>query len=175
MPKPVAWFERKFSPVSETGRLPAIIERLVGTPVRLEEKIHHYTEKVMVAKTGTDWSIQEHIGHLLNLEGLWYARMSEIINDETVMSEADLSNQSTFESGYNDQDPEDLLETFEEVRSTLITLLRSVKKEDLEKSSLHPRLKIPMKIVDLAFFIAEHDDHHLAFIQFLAERQVSEH
>jgi hypothetical protein len=32
------------------------------------------------------------------------------------------------------------------------------------KSSFHPRLKKPMRIVDLFLFVAEHDDHHLARI-----------
>jgi hypothetical protein len=41
--------------------------------------------------------------------------------------------------------------------------------EDLDKSSLHPRLMKPMKIIDLAFFVAEHDDHHLAQITFLTK------
>jgi uncharacterized damage-inducible protein DinB len=28
----------------------------------------------------------------------------------------------------------------------------------------HPRLKTPMRPVDLLYFVAEHDDHHLARI-----------
>jgi hypothetical protein len=38
---------------------------------------------------------------------------------------------------------------------------KSLDDEDLNKSSLHPRLKILMTPVDLAWFDAEHDDHHL--------------
>jgi hypothetical protein len=26
----------------------------------------------------------------------------------------------------------------------------------------HPRLGTPMRLIDLAYFVAEHDDHHLA-------------
>ena len=33
-----------------------------------------------------------------------------------------------------------------------------------------PRLGTPMRLVDLAFFVAEHDDHHLAQITFLAHQ-----
>jgi len=33
--------------------------------------------------------------------------------------------------------------------------------DDLERSSLHPRLMVRMTPVDLAWFDAEHDDHHL--------------
>jgi hypothetical protein len=29
---------------------------------------------------------------------------------------------------------------------------------------VHPRLKAPMRLVDHLFFMAEHDDHHLAII-----------
>ena len=34
----------------------------------------------------------------------------------------------------------------------------------------HPRLKKEMRVLDLAFFIAEHDDHHLARISELIRR-----
>jgi hypothetical protein len=34
----------------------------------------------------------------------------------------------------------------------------------LAHSLLHPRLKEPMRLVDHLFFVAEHDDHHLAWI-----------
>jgi len=33
--------------------------------------------------------------------------------------------------------------------------------DELAKSSIHPRLKVNMTPVDLAWFDAEHDDHHL--------------
>jgi hypothetical protein len=32
-----AWFDRKFPLIEDNGMLPSIIERLIGTPVRLEE------------------------------------------------------------------------------------------------------------------------------------------
>ena len=31
--------------------------------------------------------------------------------------------------------------------------------------SMHPRLQVMMKPVDMAFFTAEHDDHHLATVR----------
>jgi hypothetical protein len=34
----------------------------------------------------------------------------------------------------------------------------------VERTALHPRLKMKIRVIDLAFFIAEHDDHHLARI-----------
>jgi hypothetical protein len=32
------------------------------------------------------------------------------------------------------------------------------------RTSLHPRLEQPMRVIDHALFVAEHDDHHLATI-----------
>ena len=47
--------------------------------------------------------------------------------------------------------------------------LQNINESDLEKSALHPRLGTPMRLIDLAFFVAEHDDHHLAQITFLSK------
>ena len=47
--------------------------------------------------------------------------------------------------------------------------LDSVKSSDVSAEALHPRLKQPMRIIDLCFFTAEHDDQHLARITELAE------
>ena len=40
--------------------------------------------------------------------------------------------------------------------------LRDLAAADLERAARHPRLGTPMRVVDLAYFVAEHDDHHLA-------------
>jgi len=50
------------------------------------------------------------------------------------------------------------------LREIILVKLRDLKEEDVFKSALHPRLKIPMRTIDLFIFVAEHDDHHLAKI-----------
>ena len=42
--------------------------------------------------------------------------------------------------------------------------------ERLGRVSRHPRLDRPMRAVDMAYFVAEHDDHHLAKMTELARR-----
>ncbi|MFK7983995.1 MAG: DinB family protein [Saprospiraceae bacterium] len=163
------WFERKFELINDNGRLPTIIERLAGTPIRIEQKVLQFADDFLIKHEGDDWSIQEQVGHLLNLEWLWYARITDIINGEAYLTEADLTNTATYEAKYNEQNIEAILDAFIEVRKQLVALLRSVKVDDLNKQSLHPRLQTPMKIIDLAFFIAEHDDHHLAIIQKISQ------
>jgi hypothetical protein len=38
----------------------------------------------------------------------------------------------------------------------------------LSASAVHPRLQQPMRLVDMLYFVAEHDDHHLARMTALA-------
>ena len=169
--QPTPWFERKFELLTDNGRLVSIIERLEGTPIRLEQKVLQFSDEFLIRQELDNWSIQEHAGHLLNLEWLWYARITDIMSGQAYLTEADLTNMSTYDAKYNEQSIEAILDAFIEVRAQLIALLRSVEVEDLAKQALHPRLKAPMKIIDLAYFIAEHDDHHLALIHSLAQKE----
>jgi len=41
----------------------------------------------------------------------------------------------------------------------------------MERTALHPRLQQPMRVLDMAFFTAEHDDHHLARMTELSRRR----
>lgn len=156
------WFERKFPAVSNSI-FPVVLERLVGTSSRLREKVNNLADPVLSRRSNDDWSVKEHIGHLADLEPLWIGRIADIRLDQHYLREADLSNQKTFLAGHNDRPIEDIMADFTNLRKRMINDLLSLQLEDLEKSALHPRLKTPMHIVDLMHFVAEHDDHHLAF------------
>jgi len=43
-------------------------------------------------------------------------------------------------------------------------MVENIDEETVFKYALHPRLKTPMRTMDLFLFVAEHDDHHLAKI-----------
>ena len=156
------WFERSFSPITEQGLLAGIIERLWGTPIRLKEKTKGI-DLLNIKKPQTgEWSVKKEIGHLIDLEPLWLGRIQDIIADKEYLSVADLENTKTHQTDYDSRVFTDLLAEFTLHRQQLIDLLRKVEAKDLSKHSKHPRLETPMKIVDLAYFVAEHDDHHLA-------------
>ena len=167
--KKTAWIERKFAPLVDNGRLATIIERLDGTEYRLIGKLADDEGPDLTAKIGGKWSIMEEIGHLFSLEPIWIARVKEIIDGKETLRAADMTNKATNKGNFNAQDLEDLLDDFGERREELLSLLKKIKPEDLEKSSKHPRLGTPMRIVELAYFIAEHDDHHLAKISEMLE------
>jgi hypothetical protein len=78
---------------------------------------------------------------------------------------ADLTNQKTHTADHNATAVKTLLKHFREQRQIFVNKLMGLNDEQLLNSSLHPRLKTPMRIIDLAYFVAEHDDHHLASIR----------
>jgi len=163
--KKTEWFNRKFPPIDDNGILPSIIERLIGTPARLEEITHDIDEWILMAKDGEKWSIKEEAGHLSDLEPLWLGRLEELMNGLTELRVADLTNQRTHTANHNATAIEILLKRFRNQRMLFVNQLMHLKDEQLSHASLHPRLKTPMRIIDLAFFVAEHDDHHLARIR----------
>ena len=166
--KQTKWFDRQFPIIRDNGLLPTIIERLEGTPARLDYKLERI-DFARVAMTADRWSIKKEIGHLLDLEPLWLERARQIIKNTPELVAADLTNKKTNETNHDERNATELVAEFAENRQRFTDLLRNVTDEDLQKASVHPRLGTPMKIVDLAYFVAEHDDHHLARITFLSQ------
>lgn len=104
------WFERQFSLGLGVEAMPELVERLRGTALRLEERVSDLEPAAATRRNDSSWSIQEHVGHLLDLESLWADRLQDLAEGR-------------------------------------------------------PRLRpAPMSVVDLCFFVGEHDDHHLASI-----------
>ena len=52
----------------------------------------------------------------------------------------------------------------------LVRRLEQLDADRFGQTAIHPRLEQPMRIVDLIYFMAEHDDYHLARITELASR-----
>ena len=159
------WFKRKFPLMEDNGILPAIIERLAGTPARVEELTGGLDDQLLTMKPGDKWSIKEEIGHLSDLEPLWSGRLDDFINREPELAAADLTNRKTHEAKHNETSFSTLLDNFRQERGRLVAKLMSLDEDHLLHTALHPRLKTPMRVIDLAYFVAEHDDHHLASIR----------
>jgi uncharacterized damage-inducible protein DinB len=160
----VNWFDRKFDFSGNQNIMPSVIERLEGTPVRIAEKLKHIDPSLYTIKMSDTWSILEHIGHLTDLEPLWVGRLEDILAGETDLRPTDLTNRQTTEANHNSKSPSTLLAEFTSIRRATVDKLNSLNDDDVFKSALHPRLKTPMKTIDLFTFVAEHDDHHLAKI-----------
>ena len=86
-----------------------------------------------------------------------------------VLAEADLANADTDTADYNAMQMADIMESFTTKRLLLINAFQHLARTHPEANALHPRLRTPMRPVDLGYFIAEHDDHHLARITEICE------
>ena len=156
------WFDRKFNFSTNDNIMPSIIERLAGTHLRVTDKIKNIEITKLTYQPDGKWSILEHIGHLSDLEPLWQGRLEDILNNEKELRNTDLDNKKTTRAGHNNKEPKDLVTTFADIRTETINRLKSLTEADIFRSALHPRLKTPMRILDLFIFVADHDDHHLA-------------
>ena len=167
--KQVKWFDRNFNFEINQNIFPSLIERLSGTPARLEEKIKLIKPSLLDVKVDNTWSIKENIGHLTDLEPLWQGRFEDIINGEIEMRTTDLLNRRTDVENHNSKSIDALLADFRIIRSKTLRMLQHIDGALTFKSALHPRLKTPMRTIDLFLFVAEHDDHHLARITELSK------
>jgi uncharacterized damage-inducible protein DinB len=163
------WFERSFDFTLPVSRFPSLMERLRGAPARLEERAGELPAGALVRPQQGRWTAQENIGHLADVEPLWLLRAQQIFSGEPELVPADLTNQRTREANHNARRLADILAEFRARRGELVRLLRTADASILERTALHPRLRTPMRLVDLALFVADHDDHHLAAITELCE------
>ncbi|HEU5290964.1 MAG TPA: DinB family protein [Cyclobacteriaceae bacterium] len=153
------WFERNLKFGYPKEMLPYFLERLEGSIVRIQTKVKGVDDKVLSNKLNNKWSIKQNIGHLAEVDEIANKRLDEMVNGITPMSPAVFEPQD-----YNPWSIERVLELFKNNRLKNLTKYKSIRESDLLKSSLHPRLKVEMTPVDLAWFDAEHDDHHLVTI-----------
>jgi uncharacterized damage-inducible protein DinB len=158
------WLDRRFAYEPPAGEYPTIVERLRGTPARAADRVLHLPPATLTTQHDGAWSVQEHIGHLLDLEPLWMTRTRELLAGARELSAADMSNARTEAAGHNQRSMPAILAEFTVARARLLAVLDDATDADVSRAALHPRLKRPMRLVDLCFFVAEHDDHHLALI-----------
>ena len=78
---------------------------------------------------------------------------------------ADLENNKTNKADHNAKKIKDIIDNFSNTRNYFIVRLKGLSDAELSRSALHPRLQKQMRPVDMAFFVAEHDDHHVMLIE----------
>ena len=156
------WFEREFSLGLPVWMFPNVLERLRGTPARAEDLLRGVAPEILTRRDGGSWSIQEHLGHLLDLGSLDAARVRDFTEGREALTAADLKNTKTHEADHNARKLYELLAEFRSDRGELVRRLEEFSDETVARTALHPRLKQPMSVTDWAYFVAEHDDHHLA-------------
>ncbi|HEX6190024.1 MAG TPA: DinB family protein [Pyrinomonadaceae bacterium] len=164
------WIKRQFTFGLPLGMYGNVVERVRGTPARLEDLTRGLSPEILTRRDGDKWSIQEQAGHLLDIGELEMKRLDEFEAGHEVLTAADMTNQLTHEANHNANSIENILSAFRKERTAFVARLDSYDEELVSRTALHPRLKTPIRVIDLVFFIAEHDDHHLARISELKRK-----
>jgi uncharacterized damage-inducible protein DinB len=160
------WIERRWNFDFPFELYPDIVERLRGTPARLQEMTWGLPVATLTRhdKEGA-WSIQENIGHLTDTHVLWDNRLEQFLDGAESLQAADMSNRRTHDSAHNEKALAALLEEFRSTRDNFVDRLNTLGDADFARTAHHPRLDAPMRLVDMCLFVADHDDYHLTRIR----------
>src|ERR1700712_4528388 len=102
------WFERSFNFNFPLTHFPVIFSRLEGSLFRLSAILMNADDEACsFNKDG--WSVKEHLGHLYDLEELWWKRLQDFLDNKLMLSPADLTNTKTKEARHNEKTLEQLM------------------------------------------------------------------
>jgi uncharacterized damage-inducible protein DinB len=159
------WIDRKFDFSFPAGMFHVILERLRGTPCRLEKMLGGVDKDILIKREGINWSIQEHAGHLADMDELHEKRLDQYLSGMSILLPADMSNKKTYLAEHNKKDISVILNDFSEARSSFVSKAENADDFVITRIAIHPRLNKEMRMVDMLWFTAEHDDHHLAIMR----------
>ena len=144
------WFGRGFDFSFPAEYFPYVVERVRGTPARVEELVAGFDPNILTTRIGEEWSIKEHVGHLYDLDELHAGRLNDFAENKSVLRAADLTNRKTYEADHNTTDISDLLKAFRAVRLEFVQRIEHLDEAAVTRVALHPRLNTPMRLIDLA-------------------------
>ena len=164
------WFERSFHFDFPVSTFAVIFSRLEGSIFRLQCILANADDE-SCSSSNDGWSVKEHLGHLYDLEELWWKRLQDFLDRKVILTVADLNNTKTKEAGHNERSLESLMQAFVVERQRILETVYDFDKGTLGLMSVHPRLQQPMRLIHSLYFVAEHDDHHIAKISGLLRRR----
>ncbi len=159
-PRPVLWTEWEFNFPTEISEKEALLHHLASFPSQCSINLESIPHEKFTLRRDNKWSIQEHLGHLLDLDDLPSRRIVEILAGNEVLTPADMENKSTWSNDYNSQNMYEICEKFMQKRRDLVELFNSVPENKWLDSAFHERLNRHMSILDLAYFQGQHDHYH---------------
>ncbi len=141
---------------------PAVLERLRGTAARMAELIAGATDDQLRWHDPNAWSTKRHLGHLDDLHALDERRLREYRAGAATLSAADRANRLTYETDHDAMAAPAIIARFRAHRAGLVAEMDALSEAQIAATALHPRLQRQLRLIDWAYFVAEHDDHHLA-------------
>ena len=159
------WFDKKFEFKYSPAYYDSLLNELMKTPEKISQIVSSLPEEMLTKKIDNRWSIKENIGHLIDLEELHDGRIDDFISGKEILRPADLNNRKTDEANHNSKNISQLLIQLKQVRENFLERLSDLDASVRERVAIHPRLKQPMRPIDMAQFVLEHDEHHIQTIK----------
>lgn len=158
------WLEKQFDFEFPASRYVEFLRFLRQTPAKLDALTKNLPREILICRDGDSWSIQENAGHFLAGEALFLGRLDDYEANAPVLRPARFEDNPTDKANFNEKDIRWILDEFRTQRGIYIHRLEAMPQEAFEKSILHPRLNRSMRLCDMLFFHAQHDQHHLTRI-----------
>ena len=159
----IKWTARRFEFDFPVEVHPEMLERLRGTPARVADRLKGVPHEHLRRRPGSRWSVQEHAGHIADLDDiLFLPRLEEYVAKVATLRAADTANRQTEAANHNARSLDDVLAHMRRARSAIVSRIELLDVEAFGRVAFHSRLHVPMRLVDMMFFHAEHDDYHLA-------------
>src|SRR5687768_10737724 len=114
------WIERKFEFNYPIGLFPVIVERIRGSIYRIEKILMDLPDEKLSRKINNEWSLKEKLGHLYDLEELWYGRIEDFLAGAKTLRAADMTNSKSHSSSRNAKSYGELFLQFVNARMMLI-------------------------------------------------------
>ena len=145
MTERIKWTDRRFNFDFPASIYPEMIERIRGTPARLEDLLAGLSRQILTTQADGRWSMQENAGHLLDLESLVRQRIDAYLAANETLHAADMSNRKTYEANHNEVPIDSILKAFREARLGTVQQLDSAHSDVFARSALHPRLNVHVR------------------------------
>ena len=158
------WFDKKFKFELSLDRYDSTLKRLSENPDIIARLVSALPDEILTKRINNRWSIKNNVGHLIDLEELHDGRIDDFIAGKTILRPADLNNRKTDEANHNNKNIDDLISNLKNARENFVNRMKHLDVKVLSSSSIHPRLNLPMRPIDMAQFVLEHDKHHIETI-----------
>ena len=161
------WAKRAFHFGHPSWMVGDFAERLRGTVHRLAPLLADLDDDALRMQLGGSWSILQNAGHLGDVEELWLQRVADLRAGRAAFAPAAAERFGRLAEAHQARSADDVVRHLRTRRAPFLAALESADARLLDAQAFHERLGVPLRLVDLAQFVAEHDDHHLLRIRAL--------
>lgn len=138
----------------------ANISKLAAFPTRLHAFVAPLTTtQLRFRPQDKEWSILENIGHLIDIDRLYVARVDMIITSERPHFAAFHPDDEVRAGNYHAQSLTELLTRYTALRHATVVRLRTVTNDELTRVGVHTRFG-EISIARLIEILANHDEVH---------------